>query len=82
MLMVTKPTTISVGTLVRDAIAILSSRKFSQLPVVNDAGEPVGIVDITDLIALLPQTAAGHPDAAADRRMPDDTSGLAKRAAA
>jgi arabinose-5-phosphate isomerase len=61
MLMNTKPTTVCTGTLLRDAVAILSSHKFSQLPVLNEKGSPVGILDITDIIGLLPQTSAAAP---------------------
>ena len=67
-LMNPSPTVVVRGTLVKDAIAILSSRKFSQLPVLDQAGRPVGIMDITDLIALLPQAGAvGSRDTAEDR---------------
>ena len=48
------PTVVRQGTSVRDAIGVLSGGKFSQLPVLDDAGRPVGIVDITDLIDLAP----------------------------
>ena len=47
--------------MVRDAIAILTNRKFSQLPVVDERNSPVGILDITDLIGLLPQMNAASP---------------------
>ncbi len=60
-LMNTQPTVIPLGTVVRDAIAILSTRKFSQLPVLDRAGRPVGILDVTDLIGLAPQAAAEKP---------------------
>jgi arabinose-5-phosphate isomerase len=66
MLMNTNPTTIASGKLVRDAIAILSSRKFSQLPVVDAKGCPIGILDITDLIGLLPQTQVTGSDTTAE----------------
>ncbi len=67
-------TTISQGTLVRDAIEVLSNRKFSQLPVLDRAGRPIGILDITDLIGLVPQSAAAAPGESAG-------SQTAKRAA-
>jgi arabinose-5-phosphate isomerase len=72
MLMNTKPTTLSADALLRDAIAILSSRKFSQLPVVDDTGRPVGILDITDVIGLVPQgdvstVSSGQEEAAPKR---------------
>ncbi len=37
-----------------DAIALLSQYRISELPVIDEQGRPVGLVDITDLIALMP----------------------------
>lgn len=37
-----------------DAIAVLSQYRISELPVIDEEGQPVGLVDITDLIALMP----------------------------
>jgi arabinose-5-phosphate isomerase len=48
------PVTVSPGTLMEDAVRILTERKISELPVVDDDGRPVGILDITDCIGLLP----------------------------
>ena len=53
-LMNTQPTIVTAGTPVSDAMDILSSRKFSQIPVLDHAGRPIGILDITDLIGLVP----------------------------
>ena len=61
LLMNPRPTTILTGTIVRDAIAVLSSHKFSQLPVLDKAGHPVGILDITDLIGLVPPASVSTP---------------------
>jgi arabinose-5-phosphate isomerase len=55
-LMTKRPTTVTVGTMLADAIAILADRKFSELPVVDAAGRPVGLLDITDLVGLIPDT--------------------------
>ena len=38
------------------AIEILTERKFSELPVVDRQGRPVGMIDVTDVVAMLPQT--------------------------
>ena len=51
-LMTKDSTTIVVGTRMRRAIEILGTRKISELPVVNDQGEPVGLIDITDVVAF------------------------------
>lgn len=51
-LMTKQPTTVVVGTRMRHAIEILGERKISELPVVNDQGKPVGLIDITDVVAF------------------------------
>jgi arabinose-5-phosphate isomerase len=57
------PITVPLGTRVADAVDILSRRKISELPVVDAAGRPVGLIDITDLIGLVP-TEEAEPVAA------------------
>ena len=44
--------------LLPDVVATLSDRKVSELPVVDAAGRPVGLVDITDIIGMLPREQA------------------------
>jgi arabinose-5-phosphate isomerase len=51
------PITVSVGTRLLDALAILRQCKISELPVVAADGSPVGMIDITDVISLLPAEA-------------------------
>ena len=53
--MTSRPKTVAAGTRLRDAVAILESLRLSELPVVNDAGQPVGLLDIVDLVGLVPQ---------------------------
>jgi arabinose-5-phosphate isomerase len=48
------PITISLDSRVADAVEIMRLRKISELPVVDSAGQPAGLIDITDLIGLLP----------------------------
>ncbi len=48
--MAARPTTVPSGTRVRDAVALLAQRKFSELPVVDKAGRPIGLVDVTDVV--------------------------------
>jgi arabinose-5-phosphate isomerase len=50
-LMTRAPTTVAEGTLMPCAIELLSERKISELPVVNGQGEPIGLIDITDVLA-------------------------------
>lgn len=41
------------GASVRDAVFLLSNRKISELPVVDEHDRPVGIIDITDLVSFV-----------------------------
>jgi arabinose-5-phosphate isomerase len=52
--MTTNPITVACGTRVADAVDVMRQHKISELPVIDDAGRPVGLLDITDLIGLLP----------------------------
>lgn len=56
--MTARPITAAVGTRVIDAVEIMRRRKISELPIVDDAGRPVGMLDITDLIGLIPKEEA------------------------
>lgn len=49
------PCTVPQGTRLMDAVALMANRKISELPVVDPAGRPQGILDITDVLGLLPQ---------------------------
>jgi CBS domain-containing protein len=40
-----------------DAVVVMAERKISELPVVDAEGKPVGLIDITDVVALLPKEA-------------------------
>jgi KpsF/GutQ family protein len=53
-----KPTTVTVGTRMCAAIELLAQRKFSELPVVDRACRPVGLIDVTDVVGLLPDVSA------------------------
>src|SRR5436190_10492711 len=52
--MTPEPITVALGTRVIDAVEILGRRKISELPVVDADGRPAGLLDITDLIGLVP----------------------------
>jgi arabinose-5-phosphate isomerase len=51
------PVRIAVSATIADALEALKSRKLSELPVVDRGGRPVGLVDVTDLIGLVPPEA-------------------------
>jgi arabinose-5-phosphate isomerase len=48
------PLTVTTGTRLLDALEIMQQHKISELPVLNELGQPAGLLDITDLIGLLP----------------------------
>jgi arabinose-5-phosphate isomerase len=52
------PLTIAVGARVADAVELMKRRKISELPVVDGAGKPVGVLDITDVIGLISREEA------------------------
>jgi arabinose-5-phosphate isomerase len=59
--MTARPTAVPVGTRLRDAVAILEARRLSELPVVDPAGRVVGLLDIVDLVGLVPHEAIHLP---------------------
>lgn len=69
--MTKRPATAPFGSMMTDAVAIMAERKISELPVVDADGKPVGLIDVTDIMSMLPeqppltsdarQPAAGHP---------------------
>lgn len=56
--MTPQPRTVLAGARAIDAVEILKRCKISELPVVDAAGKPVGLIDITDLIGLVPREEA------------------------
>lgn len=64
--MTVNPTTISPDALLPDAVDLMSERKLSELPVVDDSGRPVGLVDITDVLDCVSNEAATEPSSATD----------------
>jgi arabinose-5-phosphate isomerase len=50
-----RPKTVTADSPLADAIGILSQYRISELPVVDAAGRPIGLIDITDLIGLVPE---------------------------
>lgn len=52
--MTADPMQVGAGALVEEAVELMRGRKISELPVVDAAGRPVGLIDLTDLIDLVP----------------------------
>lgn len=50
--MTATPTSLPITALVRDAVRIVRERRIDEIPVVDEAGKPVGLVDVQDLLAL------------------------------
>lgn len=59
--MVKSPATIFSGSKMSAAIEILTERKFSELPVVDRRGRPVGMIDVTDIVGMLPEQPTDRP---------------------
>lgn len=55
------PTTVRAGARMTAAIEILTERKFSELPVVDQQGRPIGMIDVTDVVGMLPQRTVEAP---------------------
>lgn len=54
--MTARPRTVPLGSMLSDAVGILAECKISELPVVDAAGAPVGLLDITDVLGMMPQS--------------------------
>jgi len=52
--MTANPVTALTGSLMTDAVKLLSAKRISELPVCNELNEPVGMLDITDAVAWTP----------------------------
>jgi len=52
--MTARPSTILTGSLLTEAVDIMARRKISELPVVDADHLPVGLLDVTDVVGLLP----------------------------
>lgn len=51
-IMTTRPTTLPDTAVVRDAVHVVREKRFDEIPVVDAAGKPVGLIDVQDLAAL------------------------------
>ena len=54
--MTADPLQVVSGSSVDEAVEMMKARKISELPVVDTDGVPVGLIDLTDLIGLVPAT--------------------------
>jgi arabinose-5-phosphate isomerase len=50
--MTARPTCLTVDALVRDAVRLVQEKRLDEIPVVDLAGKPLGLVDVQDLISM------------------------------
>jgi arabinose-5-phosphate isomerase len=63
--MTRRPRAIRLGARLSEAVEMLAGPKISELPVIDDAGRPCGLIDITDVVGL--QSAAEEKNIPASR---------------
>ena len=56
--MTVEPCTITAGSPLSDAVTLMAERKISELPVVDSQGRPLGMIDITDVVGMVPDEGA------------------------
>jgi len=78
--MTPRPFSVTIGTRMSEAIELLSQRRISELPVVDPAGCPLGLIDVTDIMARLPKQAAPAAEQASGKGADGDVPPLAKTA--
>jgi arabinose-5-phosphate isomerase len=61
--MTARPVSVSMGSKMIDAVAAMSQRKISELPVVDAVGRPVGLIDVTDVVGMFPELAEAGREA-------------------
>jgi arabinose-5-phosphate isomerase len=64
------PTTIASGERVSTAMRVLADRKFSELPVTDSEGKPLGLIDVTDVVGFAEVSADPAPAPAPARSRP------------
>ncbi|EAQ82525.1 KpsF/GutQ family sugar-phosphate isomerase [Blastopirellula marina] len=60
IVMTQSPKTVTSGVRVLEALSAIAKSKISELPVINDTGEPIGMLDITDLVDLAASSPSGE----------------------
>ena len=59
--MTLKPTSVTSGTRMLEAITIMGEKRISELPVTDSEGFPLGMIDITDIVAAFPEYTEKEP---------------------
>lgn len=56
------PLTVRLGSRMAEAVAVMAQRKISELPVVDAEGRPAGMIDVTDVVSMMPEEdRSGNP---------------------
>jgi arabinose-5-phosphate isomerase len=55
--MTRKPVALRTGQRVLEALTLIKNYQLSEIPVLDERDRPIGMVDITDLVDLLPEAA-------------------------
>ena len=79
--MTSHPLTIQADRMLTEAIDLLSEKKVSELPVVDSDGFPLGLIDITDVIGLMPtetKAESGKPKSESGKRKAESRSRKSK----
>jgi len=58
--MTAHPLTTSLGAHMTEAVTLMARRKISELPVVDADGKPVGLIDVTAVVGILPSTPSAE----------------------
>ena len=65
--MTAAPAKVEQGVRLPEAVEILRTKKISELPVVDEQNRPLGLIDITDVMSLLPAEKAAPQSESADQ---------------
>jgi arabinose-5-phosphate isomerase len=66
--MTRQPRTVRAGLRLADAVAVLEQHRLSELPVINSTGQLAGLLDIVDLVGLVPSEMLPESFAPAETR--------------
>ncbi|MHC4398048.1 MAG: KpsF/GutQ family sugar-phosphate isomerase [Planctomycetota bacterium] len=60
--MTAQPLTVPLGSRMAEAVALMARHKISELPVVDAGGKPAGLIDVTDVVGMLPEEPSVERD--------------------
>lgn len=64
--MTRSPMSIPIGSKTLDAVNLLVERKISELPVVDQEGRPQGMIDVTDILGMMPSAESTADESTSD----------------